>query len=265
MRALRIATASVVLLLGPIFLSGTSASSNIEQHPSSPDETAIRKTLSWLYERYKQYLAEKNEKRAEMLAERVKGLGFETVQELPSIVIGPGFPVFVVQLDELRKYQKGTDAWHLLHETRFTLYPVMVPDKNNDLQVRSAARVGQNAKGKDPIGEWGHFFFAQPLTIFRDELQKAKQCLGPSRCFVIEIPALGEYLFGVRDDNAKTLLVARLDLNSKHLTSKELREAGQVFQELSIEASNPGYDLDRHDKPTEKRQLLPNDAVRLGS
>lgn len=264
MRALQIATVSVVLLLGPILSRGTSAFSSVEQIPDSPDETAISQTLRGLYELYEKYRAEKNEKRAEMLAERIKGLGFETIQELPSIVVGPGFPVFFVQLDELREYQKGTDAWPLLHETRFTLYPVMVRDKNR-LQVRSAARVGQNEKGKDPIGEWGHFFFTQPLTVLRDDLQKAKQCFGPSHCFVIEVPALGEYLFGVRDDTTKTLLVARLEPDSKQLTSKELREAGRVFQELSNEAKQQGYDLDRNYKPSEKRRLLPDDAVRQES
>lgn len=265
MRIVQIMGASVVLLLVSVLSSGTSGSTNVEQVPSSPDQAAIRETLNGLYNLYEKYRAEKNEKRAELLAERVKGLGFETIQELPSIVVGPGFPVFVVQLDELREYQKGTDAQPLLHETRFTLYPVMVRDKKG-LQVRSAARVGQGPKGKDPIGEWNHYFFTQPITVFRDDLQRAQQCLELSRCFVIEVPALGRYLFGVRDDTAKTFLVARLDPGSRQqLTSKELREARQVFQELATEATRPGYDLDRDYRPSEKRRLLPNDAVRQES
>jgi hypothetical protein len=82
---------------------------------------------------------------------------------------------------------------------------------------------------------------------------------------MIEVPALGEYLFGVRDDTAKTLRVARLDPDSKQITSKELREADQVFQELSLEATNPVYDLDPYDKPSEKRRLSPKDAIRQES
>lgn len=257
------------IIMLAIILAAFVLSSFLPIHPASADtlplqETdsvagkAIQNTLSGLYKNLEEHSFVPQ--KAQKAEEAARALGFESLQQLSTAKVGPGFPIFYVRLDKLRGYQTGTDPWPLLIKTNQSIYPLMVL-QDNGLQVRSSATVStlQDEKSKSMtsrVTELGDPELIRLLTETKKNLQKDVLCVPPFICFVVSIPALNLHLFGFRNERTLEFNIVSLDHLPGQLKKGGIRTAAEVFKELQIVANDQKYDMRPH-TPDKKKQLNP--------
>ncbi len=112
--------------------------------------------------------------------ENYRALGFDNLQEVRSATLGTPIRQFMIRLDELQKYDSGTDPARLLHSTETLTYPVKVQDRTkSSLTVR-------NQNGRWESESFGGPSYARLLTETRDRLAAD----GSSELFEVRVPAL---------------------------------------------------------------------------
>jgi hypothetical protein len=127
--------------------------------------------------------------------ERARRLGFGDVAEVRRATLGVPTFEFVVPLDELARYQSGTDPNPLLKSRNELKYPILV-----DGAVRSSVSIAL------VNNVWKEVSLGTPrLTQFIDAARAAKMTeLGraASTFFVVRVPALKVILLGHTDGGA---------------------------------------------------------------
>jgi hypothetical protein len=238
------------------------ADDNPFQGPSPATKKVIQKSLDRLKKAFGSQDIMISEKQLSMLKE----LGFESADQLAKATVAPrepGFPLYVVRLDTLRSYKRGSDPWSLLVEKDASIYPLVLQE-NNLLEVRSSATVSFQRDPKDNtkiprVSEMGNPDLIRLLTEARTALQKKDGCLLSSECFAISIPALRLHLFGYRDERTDQFLMATLNHVRGHVKKGDLRMAKDVIEELSNEAKRLEYDWSDH-RPNKNKQLPPTNS-----
>ncbi len=123
-----------------------------------------------------------------------KALGFESRDEVAAAQLAEPLRVSLVPLDQLQKYERGSDPQRLLIEANRIIYPVTVKD-----QVRSSISVT-----KVDDGWQGANFGSAVLVKLLTGARKAKSD------FVVSAPAMNAYFLASRADN-RLLLTPILD------------------------------------------------------
>lgn len=262
MRIPSVAFVGLVIMSSFCFLHVAAADDKTFQGPDPATEKVILVSLHRLEKMFgRRGFGFQDEQNSKEKLSRLRGLGFESADQLAKATIGQGFPLYVVRLDTLRRYNKGTDPWSLLFKTVASIYPLIVLQGEN-LEVRSSATVsfqqGQREETKIPhVAEIGNPELIRLLTEARTELQKGGGCLLPSECFAISIPALSLHLFGYRDERTKVFKMVTLNYVRGHVKREDLRPAKDVLEVLSSEAKEHKYDRPVH-IPNRDKELAPD-------
>lgn len=228
------------------------------QGPDPATEKVIQDSLDRLTKTFGSQDGRIPEEKLRMLRE----LGFESADQLAKATIGDGFPLYVVRIDKLRAYEKGSDPSSILVKADASIYPLILQGKN--LERRSSATISfhrdQKDKTKIPrVAEMGNPDLIRLLEEAR--LQKGDGCLLPSECFAVSIPALSLHLFGYRDERTKQFLMVTLNTVRGQVKEEDFRTAKDVLEELSNEAKNLMFN--RSDlRPSEDKQLAPTNSHR---
>lgn len=221
------------------------------------DDPAVEKVIRTNLDR----LYEKGTKKGKASSTIFQQLGFESANETRTVKVERGFPIYIIELDELKRYENGVDPWSLLSAiTQTTIYPLSVP-KHNGFTARSAVTVTyRSEKEASPtarVVEIGNPILIRLLTEARLEQQNHGRCNPPTDCFVVSIPALGRYLFGYRSSITKAFNAIDLNEVRGHVKEGDLKPAQEVVERLSDDAKTGKYD---RPAPTtnSKRRLDPN-------
>ncbi len=125
-------------------------------------------------------------------------MGFESIEELETAMIGDPFEVFMVLLDELSEYKQGQNADQLLPERKDFLFPVVAKD-----QVRSSLTVASTPKGRavTSFGSPNKMVLLSKVRANRIETTK----LASAAYFVVEVPGLKLVFVGDHADGVLML------------------------------------------------------------
>lgn len=119
-------------------------------------------------------------------------MGFESPNELGKMALGEPLQIFMIPLDELKKYKQGQDVFGMLRGGNHVLYPVLV---NN--QIRSSVTVAEKDK------RWKAVSFGSPLIVKmldKTRMDSREITKLPSvSYFVVEVPALNLFFIAYRD------------------------------------------------------------------
>ena len=153
-------------------------------------------------------------------AQNYKELGFESAEEVSNATLGEPIHVLVVSLNQLRQYEPGTDPNKLLTDFNQVHYPVVVRE-----QVRSAILVDQ-AGGKWKAGTFGAANLAKLIAAAR----KGTQTSTTSQDSVVQVPALGLYFLGHRNEDNKLTLTPLTDNPDFKFRAGGAMPAEEVFR-----------------------------------
>jgi hypothetical protein len=159
-----------------------------------------------------------------------KELGFDTVDEVSSAVLGQPIPMFLVRLDQLREYQPGNDPNRLLNDGHQALYPITIRT-----QMRSSIIVGQTG------AKWKAVSFGN-AGLARQIVEVTKQNIAtpgaPSSDTLVQVPAFGLYFLGRRSPDNKLTLIPLGSNPTFNLKAGASLPAEEVFAALLPHAKN---------------------------
>jgi hypothetical protein len=153
-----------------------------------------------------------------------KTLGFESSDEMAGATIGEPVVVLMVELEDLRGYQAGSDPNKLLKAINKVIYPVSAKER-----VRSSI-VLQKGKEGWKASDFGGGNFARLVSAAREQSAKTAN-LPQNAFFVVQVPALNAYFLGFRGQG-KLMLSSLADDPTMKLKAGEARPAEEVFGEL---------------------------------
>jgi hypothetical protein len=173
----------------------------------------------------------------------VKGLGFESINDLTKAMVGKPVPFYSLDLDRLRSIpqDQDIDPWSLLTETGGAIVPILAENK-----IRSSATVfiapGVD-KDKQPV-KLGPLGSGRDTQLLR-EIQSSS-----CKCFVIRASALDRQFLGEGDKSQPSFMIRVMADGPGKLKKGDVLDAKQVFAELSCEAKKSRYDMP--DRPGKK-------------
>ena len=141
-----------------------------------------------------------------------KAMGFESPDEVAKSKLGDGLAVFVIGLDDLRKYTPGTDPNKLLVAADQVIYPVMVND-----QPRSSVTV-EKMREKWEATSFGGSNLIKAIIGARSAVVAAGA--PADNLFVARVPGLNIYLIGFRTGDKLMLAPIMDDANLKFSAGK---------------------------------------------
>jgi hypothetical protein len=154
-----------------------------------------------------------------------KSLGFESSDEMAGATLGEPVAVLMVELEDLRGYQAGSDPNKLLKPINKVIYPVSVKER-----VRSSI-VLQKGKEGWKASDFGGGNFARLVATAREQSAKTTN-LPVNAFFVVQVPALNAYFLGFREQG-KLKLSSLVDDPTLKLSAGAARPAEEVFGELT--------------------------------
>jgi hypothetical protein len=153
-----------------------------------------------------------------------KAMGFESTDEMTKATLDEPLPVFMVELNDLRAYQSGSDPNQLLKPIDKIIYPVKAGEG-----VRSSIVLQKDKEGWK-ASDFGGANFARLVSRARDESSKTTN-LSTNAYFVVQAPALNAYFLGYRL-NDKLMLVSLVDDPAFNLHAGSALPAEQLFDQL---------------------------------
>jgi hypothetical protein len=132
-----------------------------------------------------------------------RAMGFNSTEEVRSATLGDPLEEFLIQLDELRKYQRGQDPGLLLHSAGRVTFPVRVKDA-----TRSSLTVERKGASWQAIG-FGAPSYVRHLDGLRAQLAQ-REGQKVADYFEVKAPALRVSFVGVRK-GGKLFLTPLLD------------------------------------------------------
>ncbi len=207
---MKILAAALISLVGLTTARGQGTAQTGEQRDLSQTKEAATRGLTTLQELGKRT--------------NFKQMGFQSADQIGHAKLGEPFSVFMVELQDLRAYQPGSDANRLLKPIDKVIYPVSADD-----QVRTSI-VLQKGKEGWKTSDFGGANFARLATKARDESEKANN-LAPGAYFVVQVPALNAYFLGYRQDG-NLMLISLIDDSDLQLKAGTPLPAAQVFDQL---------------------------------
>lgn len=151
-------------------------------------------------------------------------MGFESLSEVRAASLGEHLRVFMVRLDQLQKYQPGSDSNEILSGGDIVIYPVTVEE-----QVRSSIVVAK-AKERWNATSFGGSNQVKMLTKVR-KADSDSTGLPISSYFVVQVPSLNLYFIAHRADEV-LMLTPLLDDPSYGFKAGFTMPADKVFEAI---------------------------------
>jgi hypothetical protein len=152
-----------------------------------------------------------------------KDLGFESVEEAVEARLGAPLGIFLVRLDPLREYQRGSDPNTLLADSGQVYYPVLVKE-----QARAAIVIAR-ADGKWKVASLGNAGLAKQLWRVQKE---AGAPLGGASAPEMIVQVLGFHFIGRRGANNNLTLTPLVDDPAHNLRAGVEQPADEAFAAL---------------------------------
>ena len=149
---------------------------------------------------------------------------FESLSEVGAASLGEHLRVFMVRLDQLQKYQPGSDSNKILSGGDLVIYPVTVEE-----QVRSSIIVVK-AKERWNATSFGGSNQVKMLTKVR-KADSDSTGLPISSYFVVRVPSLNLYFIAHRADEV-LMLTPLLDDPSYGFKARFTMPADKVFEAI---------------------------------
>lgn len=143
-------------------------------------------------------------------------MGFESPEEVRTATVGAPLPEYIVQLDELRRYDAGTSPGRLLHESGLFLFPVLV-----GTNVRSSLTI-QHERGAFRAVAFGAPAFMQRTSRALD---------GRPGSVLVRVPSLNVF-FVAFSEGDRLLFASVLDDTRFGLKSGEPVPAEKALERL---------------------------------
>lgn len=156
--------------------------------------------------------------------EQYKDLGFDSPDEAARATLGEPLSVFMVTLEDLRRYEPGQPASNLLKPLERVIYPVAVND-----QAKSSIVIEKTAEGWKPT-TFGSPNLIKLLTDTRRKISADNSVTGDGQ-FVVQVPALNAYFLGYQADG-KLMLASVIDDADLKLSAGRAVVAEEVFASL---------------------------------
>ena len=157
--------------------------------------------------------------------ENYKQMGFESLDEVAFATLGEPIQDFMVRLDHLKKYQKGSDPNKMLSATNLLVYPVLVRG-----QVRSSI------KGVVEEGTWKSVSFGEPnyikMVMSQLKKQSEEQKLPSSSFFIVRVPAFNLVFLGHRAEK-ELMLTPIMDIPEFRFKAGVSMSADTIFATLA--------------------------------
>jgi hypothetical protein len=139
-------------------------------------------------------------------------------------VLGTPFPVRMVRLDELQRYQRGSDPAALLHDLETAVFPIRVAGKvHGEMVMRKVS------------GVWSARGFAGPAYVQRLENLRGKVSsragVSAGSTMVVRVPALN-IEFVAHRNVAGLQMTPLTDLPAAGLTAGQALPASRIFELL---------------------------------
>lgn len=154
-----------------------------------------------------------------------KDLGFDSADEAARATLGEPLSVFMVTLEDLRRYEPGQPATNLLKPLEKVIYPVAVNDR-----VKSSIVVEKTAEGWKPT-TYGRPNFIKLLTDTRSKIVADNSATTDGQ-FVVQVPALNAYFIGYQSDG-KLMLASVIDDPALKLSAGRAAVAEEVLASLA--------------------------------
>lgn len=156
--------------------------------------------------------------------DNAKALGFDSARDLENAKAGVPLPMVMIQLDDLREYQRSNDPRQLFRNLHQQLVPVLVGD-----EVRSSITVEQKQDRWQAVS-FGSQNLVKLLSRIRQE--NAEQYnLESDRFFVAHVAAL-RYYFLAYEDEGKTIFIPVLDDDALGFNAGSAMAAEDVLASL---------------------------------
>ena len=152
-----------------------------------------------------------------------KAMGFKSADEAAKSKLGDGLAVFVIGLDDLRKYTPSTDPNKLLVAADQVIYPVMVND-----QLRSSVTV-EKTREKWEATSFGGSNLIKAIIGARSAVVAAGA--PADNLFVAQVPGLNTYLIGFRTGD-KLMLAPIMDDTSLKFSAGKVQPGEKVLAAL---------------------------------
>ena len=156
--------------------------------------------------------------------EHFKELGFDSAEEAAAATLGEALPVFMLTLEDLRRYEPGQPAENLLKPLEKVIYPVAANDR-----VKSSIIVEKTPEGWKPT-TFGSPNLIKLLTETRRKI--AAENAGATGQFVVQVPALNAYFIGYQA-NGKLMLASVIDDPALKLAAGQSLSAEEVLANLA--------------------------------
>lgn len=170
-------------------------------------------------------------------ADNVQAMGFRSEKEVEQARVGVPIPLLLIQLDDLRAYQRGNNIHPIFKNYQQQLLPLSV-----DNEVRSSITLERKNQRLTAIS-YGSPTLARALSKVRDETAKQKNI--PLQSFyAVHIAALRHYFIAYEDTAGKVMFVPilddkELDLRAGRVIAAEdalvlLKTVAQHYNDLPI-------------------------------
>ena len=200
----------LITLLATVFIMFSQA--NAQEKPLPLEE--IQKVASEALVTFNELVTEEN----------YTVMGFESLSEARAASLGEHLRVFMVRLDQLQKYQPGSDSNEILSGGDIVIYPVTVEE-----QVRSSIVVAK-AKERWNATSFGGSNQVKMLTKVR-KADSDSTGLPISSYFVVQVPSLNLYFIAHRADEV-LMLTPLLDDPSYGFKAGFTMPADKVFEAI---------------------------------
>lgn len=137
-------------------------------------------------------------------ADNAQAMGFRSDKEVEQAKAGVPLPILLIQLDELRTYERGNNIRPLLKNYQQQLIPLSVND-----EVRSSITLERKNQQLNAIS-YGSPSLARTLSKVRQEAAK-QQSIALEKFYVVQVAALRHYFVAYDDSAGKVMFVPVLD------------------------------------------------------
>lgn len=201
---------TLITLLATVFIMFSQA--NAQEKPLPLEE--IQKVASEALVTFNELVTEEN----------YTVMGFESLSEVGAASLGEHLRVFMVRLDQLQKYQPGSDPNEILSGGDLVIYPVTVEE-----QVRSSIVV-EKVKERWNATSFGSSNQVKMLIKVRKADSDSTE-LPISSYFVVQVPSLNLYFIAHQADKV-LMLTPLLDDPSYGFKEGFTMPADKVFEAI---------------------------------
>lgn len=162
--------------------------------------------------------------------ENAQAMGFRSSQEAATATPGVPIPVLMIQLDELRKYQRGGNVRALFKNHQQYLVPVTVGN-----EVRSSITLQRQGERINAIS-YGSSNLVRSLDDTRQKVAKELNVAEP-QFYAVHVAALRKYFIAYDDSAGQLMLVPVMDdaeLNQKAGRALAAEEALISLQAVAL-------------------------------